>query len=113
VILQSFRNIFAIPDLRKRVLFTFGLLAVYRIGCIIPSPGVDPRALLDFMQTAQGGFFGFVNAFTGGSLERIAVFAVLLPDASLLHVLGVAPRERFSDYEGTFRQVVASIQLME
>jgi preprotein translocase subunit SecY len=76
VILQSFRNIFAIPDLRKRVLFTFALLAVYRIGCIIPSPGVDPRALLDFMQTAQGGFFGFVNAFTGGSLERIAVFAL-------------------------------------
>jgi len=50
---------------------------------------------------------------TTGQQERIAVFAVLLPDASLLHVLGVAPRERFSDYEGTFRQVVASIRLME
>ena len=41
-VIESFRNIFAIPDLRKRVLFTFGLLAVYRIGCHIPSPGVDP-----------------------------------------------------------------------
>ena len=76
MILESFRNIFAIPDLRKRVLFTFGLLAVYRIGCIIPSPGVDPRALLEFMQAAQSGFLGFVNTFTGGSLERVAVFAM-------------------------------------
>ena len=76
MILESFRNIFAIPDLRKRVLFTFGLLAVYRIGCIIPSPGVDPRALLEFMQAAQSGFLGFVNTFTGGSLSRVAVFAM-------------------------------------
>ena len=74
--IDSFRNIFAIPELRKRVLFTFGLLAVYRIGCIIPSPGVDPRALLEFMQAAQGTFLGFVNTFTGGSLERIAIFAL-------------------------------------
>ncbi len=74
--IESFRNIFAIPDLRKRVLFTFGLLAVYRIGCIIPSPGVDPHALLEFMQAAQSTFLGFVNTFTGGSLERVAVFAL-------------------------------------
>jgi preprotein translocase subunit SecY len=76
VILDSFRNIFAIPDLRKRVLFTFGLLAVYRIGCHIPTPGVDPQALLQFMQAAQGTFLGFINTFTGGSLQKIAVFAL-------------------------------------
>jgi len=75
-VIQSFRNIFAIPDLRKRVLFTFGLLAVYRIGCQIPTPGVDPQALLEYMRAAQGTFLGFVNTFTGGSLERIAVFAL-------------------------------------
>ncbi len=74
--IESFRNIFAIPDLRKRVLFTFGLLAVYRIGCQIPTPGVDPQALLEFMRMAQGTFLGFVNTFTGGSLEKIAVFAL-------------------------------------
>ena len=74
--IDSFRNIFAIPDLRKRVLFTFGLLAVYRIGCQIPTPGVDPQALLEFMRMAQGTFLGFVNTFTGGSLEKIAVFAL-------------------------------------
>ncbi len=51
-VIESFRNIFAIPDLRKRLLFTFGLLAVYRIGCHIPTPGVDPQALLEFMDVA-------------------------------------------------------------
>ncbi|HJX28600.1 MAG TPA: preprotein translocase subunit SecY [Thermoanaerobaculia bacterium] len=76
MILDSFKNIFAIPDLRKRVLFTFGLLAVYRIGCYIPTPGIDPQALLEFMQVAQAGFLGFMNTFTGGSLEKIAVFAL-------------------------------------
>jgi preprotein translocase subunit SecY len=75
-VIESFRNIFAIPDLRKRVLFTFGLLAVYRVGCHIPSPGIDPVALLDFMQSQQQGFLGFVNTFTGGSLQKIAVFAL-------------------------------------
>jgi hypothetical protein len=48
-----------------------------------------------------------------GQQERIAVFTVLLRDASLFHAIGVAPRERFSDYEGTFHRVVGSIQLME
>jgi preprotein translocase subunit SecY len=76
VILESFRNVFAIPDLRKRVLFTFGLLAVYRIGCHIPTPGIDPVALIEFMRATQAGFLGFVNTFTGGSLQKIAVFAL-------------------------------------
>ena len=76
MILESFRNVFAIPDLRKRVLFTFGLLGVYRIGCHIPTPGIDPDALMEFMKVAQQGFLGFVNTFTGGSLQKIAVFAL-------------------------------------
>jgi preprotein translocase subunit SecY len=75
-VLESIRNIFAIPDLRKRLLFTFALLAVYRIGCHIPTPGVDPTALIEFMNSVQNTFLGFVNTFTGGSLERVAVFAL-------------------------------------
>jgi preprotein translocase subunit SecY len=75
-VIESFRNIFAIPDLRKRVMFTFGLLAVYRIGCNIPTPGIDPQALLEFMEAMKGTLLGFVNTFTGGSLERVAVFAL-------------------------------------
>jgi preprotein translocase subunit SecY len=76
VIVDSFRNVFAIPDLRKRLLFTFALLAVYRIGCHIPTPGVDPQALLEFFRSQEGTIFGFVNTFTGGSLQRVAVFAL-------------------------------------
>ncbi len=74
--IDSFRNIFAIPDLRKRVFFTFALLAVYRVGCIIPTPGIDPQGLLEFMESQKGTILGFVNTFTGGSLERVAVFAL-------------------------------------
>ncbi len=74
--IESFRNIFNVPDLRKRVLFTFALLAVYRIGCQIPSPGIDPKVLIEFMRTAEQTFLGFVNTFTGGSLRKVAVFAL-------------------------------------
>lgn len=73
---ESFRNIFAIPDLRKRIFFTFALLAVYRIGCIIPTPGVDPSVLIEIIEQARNTMLGFVNTFTGGSLERAAVFAL-------------------------------------
>ncbi|HVT59637.1 MAG TPA: preprotein translocase subunit SecY [Thermoanaerobaculia bacterium] len=74
--IQSFRNIFAIPDLRNRVFFTFGLLAVYRLGCAIPTPGVDPQALIEFMRQLEGTFMGFFNTFTGGGLSKAAVFSL-------------------------------------
>ena len=74
--IESFRNIFAIEDLRKRLLFTFGLLAVYRVGSNIPIPGVDPVALLEFMESVADTLLGFVNTFTGGALARAAVFAL-------------------------------------
>ena len=76
MIVESFRNIFAIPDLRKRLTFTFLMLAVYRIGCFIPTPGVNSKALLEFIKSNEGSFLGFVNTFTGGSLSRVAVFAL-------------------------------------
>jgi preprotein translocase subunit SecY len=75
-VIESFRNVFAIPDLRKRIFFTFALLAVYRVGCVIPTPGVSPDALVEIMQQARGTMFGFLNTFTGQSLERAAVFAL-------------------------------------
>ena len=74
--IESFRNIFAIPDLRKRLLFVFALLAVYRVGCIIPPPGVDPLVLNEIMEQLRGSMLGFFNTFTGGSLQRAAVFAL-------------------------------------
>ena len=85
--IDSFRNIFAIPDLRKRLAFTFGLLAVYRVGCNIPTPGIDPAALLEFMEAVQGTLLGMVNTFTGGSLSRVAIFALgIMPYITVANV---------------------------
>jgi len=75
-IIESFRNIFAIPDLRKRVLFTFGLLAIYRIGSHIPTPGLDASALEEFFKASAGGLLGFLDVFSGGALRRLSVFAL-------------------------------------
>jgi preprotein translocase subunit SecY len=75
-LLETLRNIWAIEDLRKRVLFTFGLLAVYRLGSHIPTPGVDPVALQEFFKAMSGGVFGFLDLFSGGALRRLSVFAL-------------------------------------
>ncbi len=74
--LQSFANIFHVPDLRKRVLFTFLVLAVYRLGAHIPTPGVDPAAIHAFFQASAGSIFGFLDIFSGGALRRLSVFAL-------------------------------------
>ena len=74
--LQSFVNIFNVPDLRKRVVFTFLVLAIYRLGALIPTPGVDPAALHEFFRSTAGGPLGFLDIFSGGALRRLSVFAL-------------------------------------
>ena len=74
--IDSFRNIFAIPDLRNRLIFTFAVLAVYRIGAFIPIPGVDPVAIKEFTTAAEGTVLGFLNLFSGGALGRMTVVAL-------------------------------------
>jgi preprotein translocase subunit SecY len=74
--LQSFANVFNVPDLRKRVLFTFLVLAVYRLGAHIPTPGVDPEAINAFFRASAGSIFGFLDIFSGGALRRLSVFAL-------------------------------------
>jgi len=69
-------NIFRIPDLRKRILFTLGLLFVYRLGGHIPTPGINTSALEAYFQGQQGGLFGFVDLFSGGQLRRMTIFAL-------------------------------------
>jgi preprotein translocase subunit SecY len=74
--LEKFLNIFRIPDLRKRVLFMLGILAIYRLGAFIPTPGVDTK-MLERMFDAQGGSaLGLMNLFGGGNLRRMTVFAL-------------------------------------
>lgn len=63
-------------ELRRRILFTLGILAVYRLGVHVPVPGVDANAMLSFFQSQQGGIFGMFNTFTGGALERFSIFAL-------------------------------------
>ncbi len=76
-VLDSLKNIFAIPDLRNRILFMLAMLAIYRVGSWIPTPGVDATALQDFFaQQAGGSLIGFLNIFTGGSLARFSIFAL-------------------------------------
>lgn len=74
--LDSIRNIFSIPDLRKRVIFTLLLLAVYRIGAQIPNPGISGSALAEFWQAQKGTIFGFIDLFSGGNMSRMTVFAL-------------------------------------
>ena len=70
------RNIFSISELRKRVIYTFALLSVFRVGANIPTPGVNSQAVLEFFQTLQGTFFGLVDLFSGGALSQMTVFAL-------------------------------------
>jgi preprotein translocase subunit SecY len=75
-VIQALQNIWNVPDLRKRVLFMLGLLAVYRVGSFVPIPYVDPVALQQFFSTYGGGVLGFLDLFSGGSLSRLSVFAL-------------------------------------
>ena len=75
-LLTSFQNIFKIPELRTRVLFTLGMLVVYRIGAHIPTPGINGEALQEFLQKQGGALLGFLDIFSGGSLSRLTIFAL-------------------------------------
>src|SRR5580692_55032 len=73
---EKLLNIFRIPDLRKRILFTLGLLFVYRLGGHIPTPGINTAALESYFQGQQGGLFGFIDLFSGGQVRRMTIFAL-------------------------------------
>src|ERR1700728_2227928 len=73
---EKLANIFRIPDLRKRVLFTLAMLAVYRLGGHLPTPGVNFLKLEQYFNQNAGSFLGFVDLFSGGSLRRLTIFAL-------------------------------------
>ena len=74
--LEKFQNIFRIPDLRKRIGFTLALLAVYRLGAHIPTPGINADALAQFFQQNSGSALGLLDLFNGGNLRKLTVFAL-------------------------------------
>src|SRR5206468_3302949 len=73
---EKLANIFRVPDLRKRVLFTLALLAVYRLGSHIPTPGIDAAALSRIFEQLRGGPLGLVDLFSGGNLSKLTIFAL-------------------------------------
>jgi len=72
----KFEEIFNIPDLRRRVLFTLGILALFRLGTAIPLPGVNAKALAAFFAQQKGTIFGFLDMFSGGAMRRVSIFAL-------------------------------------
>jgi preprotein translocase subunit SecY len=74
--LGGFANITKIPELRKRILFTLGMLAVYRIGVFITAPGVDRNVMRSVVAKQSGGLLGLFNLFSGGALENLSIFAL-------------------------------------
>ena len=76
MIAGGFQNIFKIPELKKRIFMTLALLAVYRAGVHVPTPGVDSAALASFFARFQGTLLGLIDMFSGGALERFSVFAL-------------------------------------
>src|SRR5208282_5149109 len=91
--LESLKSITEIPDLRKRILFTLAMLAVYRLGAFIPTPGINADVFEQMFNQMGGGLFGLLAMFSGGSLKRMTVFALgIMPYITasiILQLLGV------------------------
>jgi preprotein translocase subunit SecY len=86
--IEGFSNASRLPELRRRLLFTAAVLAIYRIGVAVPTPGIDGQALASFFDAARSTLFGWINLFSGGALERFSVFALgIMPYISVAIIL--------------------------
>ena len=86
--LDGVSNASHIPELRRRLLFTAGMLAVFRIGVAVPTPGIDGQALSSFFDAASSTLFGYIILFSGGALQRFSVFALgIMPYISVAIIL--------------------------
>jgi len=127
-ILSSFQNIFKIPELKNRIIFTLALLAVYRIGAHIPTPGINGEALSEFLaRSGAGALMGFFDMFSGGALSRVTIFAlgimpyisasiilqlltVVIPAIGKLAKEGEAGRKKIVRYTRYGTVVISAIQ---
>ena len=88
--IEKLRNIFAIPELRSKILFTLGILMIVRLGAQVPIPGIDPEALRQTMESLNDTFFGLFNMFTGGAFGQAAVFGLgIMPYISVSIVVQI------------------------
>jgi preprotein translocase subunit SecY len=105
---KIFANVTEVPELRKRFIFTMLLLAVYRLGAHIPTPGIDVLALSEFFKKAQGTVFGFMDVFSGGALSKLTIFALgvmpYISSAIIMQLLTVAipSIEKLAKEEGEY-----------
>ena len=123
----GFSNALRVEELKKRLLFTFAMLAVYRVGVAIPTPGIDGKALGAFFREASSNVFGLVNLFSGGALERFSIFAlgimpyisasiilqlltVVVPTLERLSKEGEAGRRKITQYTRYGTVLLALIQ---
>ncbi len=126
-VFSSFQNIFKIPELKNRVFFTLALLAVYRIGAHIPTPGINGEELSKYLAGNIGALMGFFDMFSGGALSRVAIFAlgimpyisasiilqlltVVIPAIGKLAKEGEAGRKKIVRYTRYGTVVIAAIQ---
>lgn len=125
--LSSFQNIFKIEELKRRLFFTFGLLAVYRIGAHIPTPGINGEELSKFLTERGGALMGFFDMFSGGALSRVTIFAlgimpyisasiifqlltVVIPAIGKLAKEGEEGRKKITQYTRYGTVVISTIQ---
>ncbi len=125
--MAGFANIAKIPELKRRIIFTLLMLVVYRIGCFIPTPGVDAEALMSFFARQQRTIFGLFDMFSGGALERLSVFAlgimpyisasiiiellkVVIPAIDRLYKEGESGIKKIKQYTRYGTLVIAAIQ---
>jgi preprotein translocase subunit SecY len=128
-VIEQFRNIFRVPELKRRVLFTCALLIVYRIGAHVPTPGIDAHALARFFEQQAGNLLGFFDLFSGGALRRLSVFAlgimpyisssiilqllaVVIPTLEKLQKEGEQGRKKITQYTRYGTVLLAAIQGM-
>ncbi|MCX5891714.1 MAG: preprotein translocase subunit SecY [Deltaproteobacteria bacterium] len=127
--MSAFSSIAKIPELKRRILFTLMVLAVYRLGCQVPTPGIDPQALMAFFAQQRGTIFGLFDMFSGGALEKLSVFAlgimpyisasiiielmkVVIPGLEKLYKEGEAGQKKIKQYTRYGTVVIAAIQGM-
>jgi preprotein translocase subunit SecY len=127
--IESFANIFKVPELKKRILFTALLLVVYRIGAHVPTPGIDASALASFFNQVGGTLLGFFDLFSGGALRRLSIFAlgimpyisasiilqllaVVVPYLERLSKEGEQGRKKITQYTRYGTVVLSAVQAM-
>ena len=127
--LEGFSNASRIPELRRRLLFTLAMLAVYRVGVAIPTPGIDGNALAEFFESVANTVLGLVNLFSGGALEQFSIFAlgimpyisasiilqlmtVVVPHLERLSKEGEAGRRKITQYTRYGTVVLSIVQGM-